>query len=170
MVDFVELSKSDLWAIKPGPNFISNDFHHELGAFQNRLDHAKQSDLDIKAAVESNAPNSRPNQTTMIEESLLWPYYGIENDNYQLPSVLFLLSTVLLPGYDSTIASSTVLISGYAIGAAGYFLVLEKNQKSKKPHGIDKRELQHAVLNFTPAVQPYTRDDLLHEVGSLTRE
>lgn len=170
MVDFVQISKSDLWAIKPGPNTISNDFHHELGAFGNADTVPKGYEVKVARAVEGEHGDKKALPSPLME-GLLWPYYGVENNNFQYATVIFILGNVLIPGSFPTLAPSTVMFSAYSASALAYSVQTEVERKKnpgKQPNVITKDEL-YSALAATPAQQPETRERLMDQISSLQR-
>ena len=171
MVDFVNLSDSNLWARKPGPNVISNDFHEELGFFQNNNVTPKQMSYTPVAEVQSVNLQNESNKSD-LGEALLWPYYSIQNNDFTLPYATFLGGTFLLPAQISGISLNGALLGSYLMSMIEY--AAQNTIKSKPKSNVSdfnrasnsNNNSFYLPFDNVPFSHPVTRHELLAQIDS----
>jgi len=170
MVDFVSLSESNLWARKPGPNFISDNFHNELGLFQNNeVVPRKMSYIPVPEVQSVEKQNE--SHKSEFGEALLWPYYSIQNNDYTLPYVTFLGGVFLLPT-QLNLNINGIVIGSYLLSSLEYAV---QNQKKENPSNNlnsfnvasnNANSQFYLPINKTTFIHPLTRHELLAQIDS----
>ena len=165
MVDFVQLTESDGWVVRPGPQTVQPLFDRKV-VYLNEMSKLgdKPAEAVIVAGVQSYAEESgseaaksvaiEKQQIATASSALLWPKTAWENRS-AMPFVTAAIGGILVaPIIMPQQVLSSYLLAGYAIGAISQYLVVKAIPIQKAETPIEKFIAAKAIKEKITPMNP----------------